>query len=136
MENKESFEELPEHYKIVKVKASDMQSGYACYFIASSVEMAERKADMMTYRNPRGEEFALDENLRNERYFNYGFEHARNHKPCGNPICDAFLICCKRDDEKESKSSIERKISDAGGTEEEKSKREFYKILMWSLIPK
>jgi len=126
--------ELSTLYKIVKVRAEDMPEGYACYFIASGVGMAEEKARMMRYRNPRGEEFPLDKDLEDERYFSDGLKHVLNHEPCGDASCDSFLICYKHDNEKESKRSIERKISDAGGTEENKAMKAFCKIFRFPFL--
>jgi len=105
MKTKKSLRELPEPYKIVRVRATDMPLGYACYFVASSVEMAEKKADTMLYRNPQGEEISLDNKIVKEYYFEAGLEHAKIHQPCGDPDCDAFLICYKHDDERESEET-------------------------------
>lgn len=79
-------------YKIIAVTASDHSYDEPLCFIAASVEMAEKKAELMTYKNPEGHEVPLDDRIRNMKYYKDGVEHAKSHKPCGNPSCDAFFI--------------------------------------------
>jgi len=78
----------------VKVTASD--SDRDLHFFATSVDAAIEKATLMSYRNVQGEQICLGE-MPKTKHYNAGATWAKDHKPTGNPTCDAFWITSYQD---------------------------------------
>jgi len=113
-----------EKFKIIEVNAEDCLQG-SLYILAPSIKIAEEKAVSMTYRGVKGREIAVNDEIRNMRYYKDAIEWASKHEQLGYASADAFWFNSFHDEEAEKKER-----------EEARAKQEFYRMLLWPFIPR